>query len=98
VDVEMSTSWKDKRWIVRSERLGVFATKIERKYDVVIVFEDTELEDYKISATLEEETIEQLLNAIRLTIPMDYRIERHQVYVRINQQLKKKYDRLIHNK
>jgi ferric-dicitrate binding protein FerR (iron transport regulator) len=98
VDVEVSTSWKDKRWIVLGEHLGVFAAIIERKYDVMLVFEDTELENYKISATLEEETIEQLLNALRLTIPMDYRIERNQVYLKVNQQLKKKYDRLIQNK
>lgn len=97
VDVEVSTSWKDKRWIVLGERLGVFAANIERKYDMVLVFEDSELEDYRISATLEEETIEQLLNAIRLTVPMDYKIERNQVHLMINQQLKKKYDRLIHN-
>ena len=96
VDVEVSTSWKDKRWIVQGEPLGAFAAIIERKYDMVLVFEDAELEEYKISATLEEETIEQLFNAIRLTVPLDYRIIRNQVYLKTNQQLKKKYDRLIH--
>jgi ferric-dicitrate binding protein FerR (iron transport regulator) len=98
VDVEISTSWKDKRWIVLGERLGTFAVNIERKYDVVLVFDDTELQEYKISATLEEETIEQLLNAIRLTVPMDYRIERNRVFLKINHQLKKKYDKLIQNR
>ena len=98
VDVELSTSWKDKRWMVVGEPLGVFAANIERKYDMALVFEDPELEDYKISATLEEETIEQLFNAIRLTVPMDYLIERNRVYLKINQQLKKKYDRLIQNR
>ena len=98
VDVEMSTSWKDKRWIILGEPLGSFAANIERKYDVVLIFEDAELENYKISATLEEETIEQLLNAIRLVVPMDYMIERNQVYLKINQQFKNKYDRLINNK
>ena len=98
VDVEVSTSWKDKRWIVMGERLGAFAAIIERKYDVALVFEDPDLEDYRISATLEEETIEQLFNAIRLTVPMDYRIERNYVYLKMNWQLKMKYDRLIHNR
>jgi len=98
VDVEISTSWKDKRWIVQGERLGVFAVNIERKYDVALVFEDPELEDYKITAAWEEETIEQLFNAIRLTVPMDYRIERNRVYLKINHQLKTRYDRLIQNK
>ena len=98
VDVEISTSWKDKRWVVQGERLGAFAAIIERKYDVLLVFEDPELKDYKISATLEEETIEQLFNAIRFTVPMDYRIERNRVFLKINQPLKKKYDRLIHHK
>ena len=97
VDVEASTSWKDKRWTVRSESLGAFAVKIERKYDVQLIFEDAELAAYKISATLEEETMEQLLNAIRHTVPMDYRIERDQVYLKINPQLKTQYDQLLHN-
>ena len=97
VDVEISTSWKDKRWIVMGECLGAFAAIIERKYDVALVFEDPELENYRISATLEEETIEQLFNAIRLTVPVDYKIERNHVYLRINRELKKKYDRLIKN-
>ena len=98
VDVEITTSWKDKRWIVQSESIGTLAAKIERRYDVELVFENAELKKYKISATLEEETIEQLLNAIRLTVPMDYRIERNQVFLKINPKLKKEYDRLIQNK
>ena len=98
VDVEISTSWKDKRWMVVSESIGAFAAIIERKYDVTIVFEDPELKDYIISATLEEETIEQLFNAIRLTVPMDFRIERNQVYLKLNRQLKTRYDKLIQNK
>ena len=96
-EVEASTSWKERRWIVRSESLGQLAIKIERKYDVTLIFEDADLESYKISATLEEETIEQLLDAIRLTIPMDYKIERDRVYVKINPQLKTQYDNLIEN-
>jgi ferric-dicitrate binding protein FerR (iron transport regulator) len=98
VDVEVSVSWKDKRWIVQGEQLGVFANIIERKYDVEVIFEDRELEQYRISATLEEETIEQLFNAIRLTAPLDYRIERNRVYLKINRNLKMRYDRLIQNK
>jgi ferric-dicitrate binding protein FerR (iron transport regulator) len=97
VDVKIFTSWKDKRWMVQGESLGVFATTIERRYDVILIFNDKELKDYKISATLEEETIEQLLNAIRLTVPMNYRIERNKVYLNTNQELKSKYDKLIKN-
>lgn len=88
------TSWKDKRWIFEGEDMGSLARKLERLYDVQINFEDESLKTYKLTGTLEEESIEQLLGAIRIAIPMDYRIEKNKVYLKVNQKLKADYEEL----
>jgi ferric-dicitrate binding protein FerR (iron transport regulator) len=95
VNTDMSTSWKDRRWMVQGVNLGDFVVNIERRYGMKFIFADEELKNYKISATFEEETIEQLLNAIRLTVPMDYKIIRNQVYLETSNQLKRNYKNLI---
>jgi ferric-dicitrate binding protein FerR (iron transport regulator) len=95
VNIEKYTSWKDKQWIFDGERMSNFSKIIERIYNVAVFFDDEELKNYKLSGTLEEETLEELLNAIRLTIPMDYRIAHNKVYLSINQQLKKEYEKVI---
>jgi ferric-dicitrate binding protein FerR (iron transport regulator) len=98
INTEKYTSWKDKRWFFDGEKMSNFALTVERMYNVAIFFEDEELKNYKLSGSLEEETIEQLLTAIRLTIPMDYRIVRNRVYLSLNRQLKKEYEKITRQK
>lgn len=95
IDPEISTSWKDKRWVFNDESLGNFAVKVERLYDVNISFKDEQLKHYKLSGSLEEETIEQLFDAIRLTVPMNYTINHKEVILSLNKQLKEGYEKLL---
>ncbi|MDP4275837.1 MAG: FecR family protein [Bacteroidota bacterium] len=95
IDPEISTSWKDKRWVFNDESLGNFAVKVERLYDVNISFKDEQLKHYKLSGSLEEETIEQLFDAIRLTVPMNYTINHKEVILSLNKQLKESYEKLL---
>jgi transmembrane sensor len=71
VDTDIYTSWKDKRLVFDREKMADLAVKLERIYDVRITFKDDELKDYHLTGSLEQETLEQLLYAIRLTIPLD---------------------------
>ena len=95
INLEIYTSWKDKRFIFESERMSDLAVKLERNYDVIIFFEDEELMDYRLTGSLQEETLEQLLNAIRLTIPLDFNIKQNNVILTMNQELKKRYSRIL---
>jgi transmembrane sensor len=88
---EVFTSWKDKRLIFDSEKMADLAVKLERIYDVKISFEDEELKNYRLTGTLEQETIEELLYAIRLAIPMDFQIKNRNVVFTLNKELQKKY-------
>ncbi len=94
-DTRPYTSWKDPRWVFKQQNLAELATKLERRYDVHFIFKDEHLKDYVISGTLLDETLEQVMNTLRLTAPIDYVIDHKTVTLKENPELKKKYQRLI---
>jgi len=96
-DVNVYTSWKDTRWIIRNESLESLIVKIERKYNVEITFKEEQLKGYVFSGTLEDETLEQVLDIIRLVAPIDYEINRNKVVLTKNKRFFKKYDNLMNN-
>jgi transmembrane sensor len=98
IETELYTSWKDDRWVFKKENIKDFAIKLERLYDVEIIFRDKELMQYNLSGTIEKETLEQVLNAIKLTIPLEYSINHRQVILTLNKQLNNSYIKLLkHN-
>jgi transmembrane sensor len=78
-DTRLYTSWKDERWIFKNENLSSLVIKLERRYDVNVVFMDKALEDYAFSGTLLEESLEQVLAAIRYSAPIRYEINAKEV-------------------
>jgi ferric-dicitrate binding protein FerR (iron transport regulator) len=81
VDTEVYTSWKDGRLIIRGEPLEHLAKKLERRYDVQIIFRDNDSKALRFTGILENETLEQVLFAIRLTSPIRYTIDHKTVYL-----------------
>ncbi|HCI54729.1 MAG TPA: FecR domain-containing protein [Bacteroidales bacterium] len=80
IDTKLATSWKDSRWIFKSEKLKNLAPIIERRYNVKITFSDTLLMNYRYTGTLLEESLEQVLKAISLASPLKYVILNNEVY------------------
>ena len=78
-DTKLTTSWKDSRWIFKSEKLISLKPILERRYDISIIFRDSVLMSYKFTGTLKEESLEQVLNAICLASPIKYEINHNQV-------------------
>jgi len=78
-DTRLATSWKDSRWIFRSERLQNLAPILERRYDVNISFSDSVLCDYRFTGTLKEETLEQVLTALSIAAPIKFEIADNKV-------------------
>jgi ferric-dicitrate binding protein FerR (iron transport regulator) len=78
-DTKLTTSWKDSRWIFKSEKLLSLKPILERRYDVSIIFRDSVLMSYKFTGTLKEESLEQVLKAICLASPIKYEINHNQV-------------------
>jgi ferric-dicitrate binding protein FerR (iron transport regulator) len=79
VETKVYTSWKDGEWIIDSEPLEYIAVIIERSYNVDIEFKDPELKKYVFTGILKDETLEQVLELIKLTAPIKYRIDKRTV-------------------
>ena len=69
------TSWKEGTLLISSENLADLAIKLERKYDVTIHFENEALKSLKFTGSLENETVEQVIEAIGIAANIDYEIE-----------------------
>ena len=81
VDTNIFTSWKDGKLIFKSEPLENLAKILERKYNVNIHFKDDGIGQFRFSGTIEKETIEQVMVAIKLASSIDYYIEDGEVTI-----------------
>jgi ferric-dicitrate binding protein FerR (iron transport regulator) len=95
VTTELYTSWKDKEWFFEGEAFDKLIVKLERRFNVKIVCTSEQLNGYKFSGRLKEETLEQVLNIIKLTAPIDYVIKNNVVTLRINKESRNSYDRFL---
>lgn len=95
INTEISTSWKNKKWVFEREKLGSLAQKLERQYDINIIFEDDEIKDFVLTGTLEEESVEQVLAALQLTLPITFSIQHSDVHLRIDKRKIDAYRQLL---
>lgn len=95
VNTALYTSWKDERWILESEPLGSLGTIMERRFHIVIVFDQEELKNYKFTGSIENEPLDQILNAFKLTAPIDYKINKDTVFFTLDKNLREKYSKII---
>jgi len=80
-DIKAYTSWKDDKWIIKNERMSLLAPKLERRFNVKVVFRDEDLKEYMITATFEDESLEQVLEAMRLVMPLKFEVDDNVVYL-----------------
>jgi transmembrane sensor len=90
-DTKLTTSWKDSRWIFKSEKLFNLTPILERRYDIRIIFRDSILRTYKFTGTLKEESLEQVLKAMSLAAPIKYEINHNQVLFFLDSDMKNYY-------
>lgn len=95
VNTDIYTSWRGKRWIFERETLADFTKMLERRYDIHVYVMDPKLNDYKISGSIEQQTLEQLLNAVRLTVPLKYTITNKEVLLTLDKRLEREYKVLM---
>ena len=80
IDPELFTSWKDGKLIIASENLDNIAIMLERKYDIKIHFENEKLEKLKFTGTIENETVEHVIEAIGIAAHIDYEFQDRDVW------------------
>ena len=81
VNVDQVVAWTQGRLMLRGESLDKLCVELERKYNVKIVFRDDEIKKFRFTGVLLDETLEQVLNAIRLTAPITYHLDGKTVYL-----------------
>jgi len=92
VNINIYTSWKDNYWIIESESLKNIASILERKFDVTIHIESPELNQYTFTGTFYKETLEQILDILKLTAPLRYEIKEGIVVIKGEHKRKSIYD------
>ena len=95
VDPDPIVSWKDKRWVIKNEKLGLLATKLERRFDVNIIFDEEVLKEFYFGGTLEDENIEQIMQAISYSSPVEYVIQDNTVYIMADKNKMNKFKKLL---
>ena len=75
VKVEEYLAWTEGKLMFRNEPLKNVAKRLGRWYNVDVVIEDKELEEYPYRATFEGEVLDETLKLFSLTAPIGYRVE-----------------------
>lgn len=72
-DVDRYTSWKEGRLIFKNEPIEQIVNKLNRWYNVEIVFENNNVKDLSYTATFVDETLFQILDLLQLATPIKYK-------------------------
>lgn len=75
VDTRLFTSWKENKLVFINMNLKELIVMLERKYGVDIEVSDKSLLDYHYDGTIKNETILEVLNLLKETLPIKYKIE-----------------------
>ena len=81
IDTDRFISWKEGHLDIKSEPMKTLALTLERRYDVKIHFEDQGIKLFKFTGTFKNETIEQVMAAIKLASPIRYRIDERNIWI-----------------
>jgi transmembrane sensor len=92
-DTRIPVSWKDNKWIFKSEKLKDLAPILERRFDIIVIFKDTILSNYKFTGTIKEESLEQVLKALTLAAPIRFDVAHKEVYLYEDKNLMTRYSR-----
>ncbi len=98
VKTEHSTSWKDDKWVVDDKPLVALLPDLERRFNLKISIVSEELNDYRITTTIANETAEQILTALSHAIPVNYSIEKNQVQLSLNKKNQDKFKKVLKEK
>ena len=96
-ETEIYTSWKDEKWVLIGEEVGNLAILLERRYNINIRFGSEELKNYRFTGTFQNETVEQVMQVLKLTAPMEYVIRKGEIIMNLDPALKKKYEKYLNH-
>lgn len=77
----VETSWLKNKMIFQDESFENLALEISRRYGVDIRFENNKVKAYRFTGIFENETIEEMLDALKLTEKFNYKVEDSTAYI-----------------
>lgn len=78
----IETAWVYNRLEFRGENFEALARKMERWYNVSIVFEDDNVKQQTFNGSFENETVEQAFIALKTAAPFSFSIQGHEIRIR----------------
>lgn len=75
------TAWMVNKLIFSEEAFSDLAMKMQRRYNVTIIFDNEKLSQYKFTGRFEEETVDEALQELQLIAPFTYKKEQNRVYI-----------------
>ncbi len=79
--VAIETSWTQNKLVFKDEAFSDVAHKMERWYDVEIIFRNKKLEEELLNGDFRKETLIQALDGLRFTTDFKYKIEGNTVII-----------------
>ncbi len=79
--INIETSWVDDRLTFQDEAFGPLAKDMQRWYGVSIRFTRPDQEEWRFTGNFRKETIQQALEALKLTAPFTYTINENQITI-----------------
>lgn len=95
IDMAEVKDWKDNRWVIVNQDLGELSKEFERRFKVQIAFADPDIRAYTFTGTLEDESLEQILQVIQLSAPIKYTIQNDTITLQSDPKFKRQYDQLL---
>jgi len=98
IDPKAIISWKENRLIIEREQLGTLAEILSRKYNFNFEFKSEDIKQISFSGTLEDETLQQVMNVIKIGSPIDYEIVGKTVIIERNEARMSEFKKLYKQK
>ncbi|MBS0028938.1 FecR family protein [Chitinophaga sp. 22321] len=74
-------AWLKNKLVFRSARFQDVANELQRRFNVVIHFNDTVFQDIRITGTFSDESIYEIIPALQQTIPFHYTSSGNKIYI-----------------
>lgn len=78
-DTYVDTAWKDGRLVFRRAKLDFIAAKLEKKFGALIHLKGEKLKEYEYTATFTNETLEDILDLLSISAPIQYTIKKQKM-------------------
>lgn len=75
---ELCLAWMDGKLVFRSDSMSEVVRRLNRNFNIEIEIVDPEIANYTYTATFQHESLEQILELLKISAPIDYSIAKRE--------------------